>query len=102
MEVKKLNQKWKAKNWPEFNVGVGVNTGEMIFGNIGSSRAMGLTVIGRSVNQAQRLESKAETGEVWISGKVAGEIDLKKFPFEHLGEIQAKGVNLDAYRLRVY
>jgi adenylate cyclase len=66
-KLEELNLNWKARGQSEFNVGMGINSGEMIFGNIGSSRAMGITVIGDNVNTAQRLEAFARTGMIVIS-----------------------------------
>ncbi|MCD4814396.1 adenylate/guanylate cyclase domain-containing protein [bacterium] len=55
-----LQEKWKSEGKRSFNIGVGLNTGEAIVGNIGSQQAMGYTVIGDTVNVAARLESKTK------------------------------------------
>jgi adenylate cyclase len=57
-ELQKLNQGWKAQGrFAELDIGVGVNTGVMIAGNIGSDAIMSYTVIGDAVNLGSRLES---------------------------------------------
>jgi adenylate cyclase len=53
----KLNAGWRAAGKPTLDIGVGVNTGEMIAGNIGSEAIMSYTVIGDAVNLGSRLES---------------------------------------------
>jgi adenylate cyclase len=53
-----LREKWTAEGKRVFEIGVGVNTGEAIVGNMGSHQAMGYTAIGDTVNLASRLESK--------------------------------------------
>jgi adenylate cyclase len=53
----RLNEKWRAEGRPELNIGVGINSGDMIAGNIGSEAIMSYTVIGDAVNLGSRLES---------------------------------------------
>ena len=56
-ELADLNRKWAAEGRAQLDIGVGINSGGMIAGNIGSSSIMSYTVIGDNVNLGSRLES---------------------------------------------
>lgn len=58
----------------DLQVGVGVATGPLVAGNLGSARHMEYTVIGDTVNLAARLTGRAGPGEVWINAKNASQL----------------------------
>lgn len=72
-------------------VSIGLNSGEMVSGNIGSAtlRRLDYTVIGDTVNTAQRLQSKAEPGQIIISEKSFEQI-RQYFNCRRIGEVKMK------------
>jgi len=55
--LEKMTPEFKARGWPEIRIGVGVNSGRMSVGNMGSRIRLAYTVMGDAVNLASRLES---------------------------------------------
>ncbi len=90
--LEKLNRKWQSEGRPTLQVGVGISTGDMLFGNIGSEQRMDFTVIGDNVNLGARLESatKELKATILISEATCREI-RSLAQVRPLGEISVKG-----------
>jgi adenylate cyclase len=77
MEVlHKMNDKWRAEGKPPLDIGIGLNTGEMVVGNMGSASRMDYTLMGDQVNLGARIEG---------TNKVYGtNIIISEFNYEHV------------------
>lgn len=62
-----FNKSNRSKGLPELEIGIGINTGEVVAGNVGSERRAKYSVIGRHVNLAARVESYTTGGQILIS-----------------------------------
>ena len=105
-KVKELQKKWIREGKPKIEIGVGINTGEVFVGNIGSINRMEYTVIGDTVNLASRLESynKIYKTKLLISSttyeEVKGFTDVIKISDV---QIRGKANKMDIYEvLRVF
>jgi adenylate cyclase len=88
--MQQINRDAKARKWPELQVGIGINTGIVTVGNIGSKQRLDYTVIGDEVNIAARLMSHASPGQILISSATADELD-DSFVIAGLKPVALKG-----------
>jgi adenylate cyclase len=87
-----LNRKWRAEGKVTLDIGIGVNSGEMIAGNIGSSSIMSYTVIGDNVNLGARLESLNKDYRTRIIISDATRTRLRgSYTVRALGDVTVKG-----------
>jgi len=87
-----LNQTLKAKGWPELKIGVGVNTGPMTVGDMGSPVRQSYTVMGDAVNLGSRLEGiTKQYGVGIIVGEETREVVKKDFVLRELDRVRVKG-----------
>ncbi len=91
-ELVKLNKKLIAEELPEINIGIGINSGDALVGNMGSEQRFDYSVIGDAVNLASRLESSSKTlGKTLVIGEGTRETIENKFKFKYIDSIKVKG-----------
>ena len=62
-----VNDRNRQAGYPEVALGIGINTGEVVMGNIGSKKRIKYAVVGRAVNLTARIESYTVGGQIFIS-----------------------------------
>jgi adenylate cyclase len=94
----RLNAKWKSEGRSPLAIGIGINTGDVVFGNVGSGRKIEFTVIGDAVNLAARLESQTKDFGVKI---LISEYTVAKagatIVAPALGGVKVKGKSVDTW-----
>jgi class 3 adenylate cyclase len=75
------------KQWPQLSVSIGINTGEVVAGYIGSEDHLNYTAIGDAVNVAQRIQTLAGNNEIFISRTVRDEISERTAEIDGLKEL---------------
>ncbi len=89
--MKEVNQWNVSKGFPEIEMGIGINTGNVVVGNIGSKKRTKYGVVGSCVNLAGRIESFTTGGQILISERTKQETgDI--LSIENQIEVEMKGV----------
>lgn len=102
--LEELNRGWAAEGRPTLGIGIGINSGEMIAGTIGSRQVRSYTVIGDAVNLGARLESLNKEYGTSIIISEATRLQLRTaWPLRPLGSVVVKGksVAVDIYEVVV-
>jgi len=91
-ELLKLNQQLAVEGLPTIAIGIGINTGEALVGNMGSDQRFDYSVIGDAVNLAARLESSSKTlGKTLVIGEDTVKAAKLNYDFEYIDQITVKG-----------
>jgi adenylate cyclase len=85
--IKQIPVPWIRNN---FITGIGISSGEVVVGNVGSPQHMDYTAIGDKVNVASRLQSIAKGEQILVSRNIY-EVTKHLFEFKEIGSVQVKG-----------
>ena len=90
-KLEALQDHFKAKGWPPIKAGVGLNTGEMTVGNMGSEFRLAYTVMGDAVNLGSRLEGLTKEYGVQIMVSEFTRAAVPDFVYRELDRVRVKG-----------
>ena len=90
-ECKLLNDRFSARGWPTLKIGVGLNSGSVRVGDMGSQVRRAYTVMGDPVNVASRLEGRTKSYGVGILVGEATRAQVKDVVFREVDRIKVKG-----------
>src|SRR5262249_17483681 len=88
----RLNEDWRKRGIRELALGIGVNFGDAVVGNMGSTEKMELTVIGDAVNTASRLEGLTKRYHLdLLIGEAVAPLVRERFVLQTVDYVQVKG-----------
>ncbi len=90
-KLEEVNTDFRSRGWPEVRIGVGLNTGPMNVGNMGSEFRMAYTVLGDAVNLGSRLEGLTKNYGVSIIVSETTRLAVSGFGFRELDKVRVKG-----------
>ena len=91
-EMADVNQRNQELGLPEVTMGIGINTGEVVAGNIGSKKRAKYGVVGHAVNVTSRIEDQTRSGEVLVSHSTLSAANIEIAKGRSL-ELQPKGIS---------
>jgi PAS domain S-box-containing protein len=91
LAMDEVNEQNKREDLPELEMGIGIHTGQVVLGNIGSSERMKYGVVGSNVNLTSRVQSYTVGGQILISETTRQEVGRIFKPGRQM-EIRAKGI----------
>jgi adenylate cyclase len=89
--MEEVNKRCRESGFPEVKLGVGINTGKVVVGNIGSSNRIKYGVVGRNVNLTARIESYTVGRQIYISEETLNACD-SLLRIDGQMEVMPKGV----------
>ena len=92
-KLKELNEGFKARGMHTLDIGIGINTGPAVVGNMGADIRFDYTAIGDSVNLASRLEglNKYYGSHILVSEDTRNQVSDKRFIFREVDRVRVKG-----------
>lgn len=86
-----IQEDFKAKGWPEVDIGIGLNTGKMSVGNMGSQFRIAYTIMGDAVNLGSRLEGLTKQYGVKMIVSESTLLAAPEFTYRELDKVRVKG-----------
>ena len=92
LAMAEVNRRCREKGYPEVQQGIGINSGQIVVGNIGSKKRMKYGVVGKNVNLTARIESYTVGGQIFISESTMEECGQHLLRIDDRMEVMPKGV----------
>jgi PAS domain S-box-containing protein len=97
-KFQQLRREWYARTGTELGLGIGIDMGDVVMGNVGAESRMSFRMVGEAMNKAHRLVETAEDGQIVISKQVYLALQenvpqlLDRISFQEMGPVSLKGI----------